>query len=144
VLGSIVENCPVGDAIRRNKASEVHKFGLRLMPELYDSLHPTTCKRALQAPKKMADDLESAIQTSGLQLADDALPRASDLLEQAFQKRGARFGNARLVRTMFERATVPLSDRLALDFDITRQELTTIHAEDIELPREIADALGNI
>ena len=45
---------------------------------------------------------------------------------------------------MFERATVRLSDRLALDFDITRQELTTIHAEDIELPREIADALGNI
>ena len=65
-------------------------------------------------------------------------------MEQAFQKRGARFGNARLVRTMFERATVRLSDRLALDFDITRQELTTIHAEDIELPREIADALGNI
>ena len=32
---SIVENCPIGDAIRRNKASEVHKFGVRLMPERY-------------------------------------------------------------------------------------------------------------
>jgi hypothetical protein len=62
VLGSIVENCTIGDAIRRNKASEVHKFGVRLMPELYDSLHPMTCKRALQAPKKLADDLEPAIQ----------------------------------------------------------------------------------
>jgi len=28
VLGSIVENCPIGDAIRRNKATEVHKFGV--------------------------------------------------------------------------------------------------------------------
>jgi hypothetical protein len=37
---------------------------------------------------------------------------------------------------MFERATVRLSDRLAQDFDITREELTTIYADDIELPRE--------
>ena len=35
MLSSIVENCPLGDAILRNKASEVHKFGLRLMPERY-------------------------------------------------------------------------------------------------------------
>ena len=37
---------------------------------------------------------------------------------------------------MFERATARLSDRLAQDVDITREELTTLHAEDIELPRE--------
>jgi SpoVK/Ycf46/Vps4 family AAA+-type ATPase len=69
-------------------------------------------------------------------LADDALQRASDFLGQVYQRRGERFGNARLVRTMFERATVRLSDRLAQDADITREELTTLHAEDIELPRE--------
>ena len=40
------------------KRSEVHKFGVRLMPELFHSLYPMTCKRALQAPKKLADDLE--------------------------------------------------------------------------------------
>jgi Holliday junction resolvasome RuvABC ATP-dependent DNA helicase subunit len=69
-------------------------------------------------------------------LADDALQRASDLLQQAYQRRGERFGNARLVRTMFERATVRLSDRLADDPDITREELTTLRAEDIEVSRE--------
>jgi hypothetical protein len=37
----------------------VHKFGLRLMPELYDFLHPMTCKRALQTAKKLADDLRA-------------------------------------------------------------------------------------
>jgi hypothetical protein len=72
----------------------------------------------------------------GYTLAADALQRASDLLQQAYQRRGESFGNARLVRTMFERATVRLSDRLAQDANITREELTTLHAEDIELSRE--------
>jgi hypothetical protein len=37
----------------------LHKFGVRLMPELCDSLHPMTCKRALQTAKKLADDLRA-------------------------------------------------------------------------------------
>src|SRR5262245_54081068 len=37
----------------------VHKFGVRLMPELYDSLHPMRRKEALQTAKKLADDLRA-------------------------------------------------------------------------------------
>lgn len=37
----------------------VHKFGVRLMPELYDSLPPMTCKQALQTAKELADDLRA-------------------------------------------------------------------------------------
>jgi hypothetical protein len=37
----------------------LHKFGVRLMPELYDSLRPMTCKRALQTAKKLAEDLRA-------------------------------------------------------------------------------------
>jgi hypothetical protein len=37
----------------------LHKFGVRLMPELYDSLHPMTCKQALETAKKLADDLRA-------------------------------------------------------------------------------------
>jgi hypothetical protein len=37
----------------------VHKFGVRLMPELFDSFHPMTCKQALQTAKKLADDLRA-------------------------------------------------------------------------------------
>jgi hypothetical protein len=37
----------------------LHKFGVRLMPELYDFLHPMTCKGALQTAKKLADDLRA-------------------------------------------------------------------------------------
>ena len=37
----------------------LHKFGVRLMSELYDSFHPMTLKRALQTAKKLADDLRA-------------------------------------------------------------------------------------
>jgi len=37
----------------------LHKFGVRLMPELCDSLHSITCKQALQAAKKLAADLRA-------------------------------------------------------------------------------------
>ena len=88
------------------------------------------------SPDELLEIFSGLASGQGYSLADDALRRASDLVEQAYQRRGDRFGNARLVRTMFERATVLLSDRLAQDPDITREELTTLHAEDIELPRE--------
>ncbi len=37
---------------------------------------------------------------------------------------------------MFEQATLRQSDRLAHDTDITRDELTMLHASDIELPQD--------
>src|SRR5215469_1500834 len=38
----------------------LHKFGVRLMPELYNSLHPMMrCEQALQTAKKLADDLRA-------------------------------------------------------------------------------------
>ena len=88
------------------------------------------------SPDELLKILSDLASRQGYTLADDAFQRASDLLEHVYQQRGERFGNARLVRTMFERATVRLSDRLAQDPDITREELTTVRAEDIELPRE--------
>jgi SpoVK/Ycf46/Vps4 family AAA+-type ATPase len=86
------------------------------------------------SPKELLQIFTDLTSRKGYTLADDALQFASDLLEQAHRGRSQTFGNARLVRTMFERATVRLSDRLAQDTDITRDEITTLHAEDIELP----------
>jgi SpoVK/Ycf46/Vps4 family AAA+-type ATPase len=88
------------------------------------------------SPDELLKILSDLASRQGYTLAHDAFQHASDLLEHVYQQRGERFGNARLVRTMFERATVRLSDRLAQDPDITREELTTLRAEDIELPRE--------
>ena len=46
------------------KATSKHEwrlrtFGVRLMLELYDSLHPMTCDQALQTAKTLADDLRA-------------------------------------------------------------------------------------
>jgi hypothetical protein len=47
----------------RNATSQhewrLHKFGIRLMPEFYDSLHPMTCEQALKTAKKLAEDLRT-------------------------------------------------------------------------------------
>ena len=88
------------------------------------------------SPKELFKIFTDLTLSQGYTLAEDASQRAGDLLEQAYQSRGETFGNARLVRTMFERATVRLSDRLAQDVDITREELTTLHGEDIVLLQE--------
>jgi hypothetical protein len=88
------------------------------------------------SPKELLQIFTDLTSQKGYTLADDALQRASDLLKQAYQSRSETFGNARLVRTMFERATFCLSDRLPSDADISRGELTTLHAEDIESPQE--------
>ena len=88
------------------------------------------------SPKELLKIFSDLTSSQRYTLAEDALQRANDLLKQAYQRRGERFGNARLVRTMFERATIRLSDRLAQDANITREELTTLHAEDIELSPE--------
>ena len=37
----------------------VHKFGVRLMPELYHCSHPMTCEQALLTAKELADDLRA-------------------------------------------------------------------------------------
>jgi len=88
------------------------------------------------SPKELLRIFTDMSSRQGYTLADNVSQRVRDLLEQAYERRGERFGNARLVRTMFERATVRLSDRLAQDADITRDELTTLYADDIELPPE--------
>lgn len=69
---------------------------------------------------------------AGYELTDAARVRAGTLFDAALRERGPGFGNARLARTLFERACVRLADRLESDSDVTRDELTKIHEGDIE------------
>jgi hypothetical protein len=62
-----------------------------------------------------------------------AAEQAQTLTTQQCEQKGQNFGNARLVRNIFERALIRQADRLANDPYITRDELTTILADD--LPR---------
>jgi Cdc6-like AAA superfamily ATPase len=66
-------------------------------------------------------------------LEDAAVERARTAIATSWQQRGPNFGNARVVRNIFERTLMRQADRLASDPDITRGELATITAEDIPL-----------
>jgi Cdc6-like AAA superfamily ATPase len=66
-------------------------------------------------------------------LRDAAAERARATIATSWEQRGPNFGNARVVRNIFERTLMRQADRLASDPDITRAELATITAEDIPL-----------
>jgi DNA helicase HerA-like ATPase/Holliday junction resolvasome RuvABC ATP-dependent DNA helicase subunit len=60
-----------------------------------------------------------------------AADRARALIETYWELRGANFGNARVVRNIFEQTLMRQADRLATDRDISPDELATITREDI-------------
>jgi hypothetical protein len=69
---------------------------------------------------------------SGYMLSEGARNRATALFKAAYESRGEGFGNGRWVRTMFERTSLNLSDRLANDTNITREHLMTLQESDVE------------
>lgn len=85
-------------------------------------------------PAELMQILERMATKAGYSLNDAARASAAAMFEDAYNDRQATFGNARLARTMFERACVRLADRLEHDPDISRDELTMIHKEDLQLP----------
>jgi hypothetical protein len=52
-------------------------------------------------------------------------------LAEQHSQRGPNFGNARLVRNVFERTLMRQADRLADDQDLSRDQLVTIVAADL-------------
>ncbi len=93
--------------------------------------------RYIDFPDYSAEELviifESMAKKEGYELGRDARVRLAALLQKAYSLRTATFGNARLARTLFERAKVRLSDRLSSDPDITRDELMKLCEVDIQL-----------
>jgi len=68
----------------------------------------------------------------GYQLTEAARARAIAIFESTRLNRSTAFGNARVARTLFERACVRLADRLEKDSDVSLDELTMIQDGDIE------------
>ncbi|HKT60907.1 MAG TPA: AAA family ATPase [Gemmatimonadales bacterium] len=82
-----------------------------------------------------ADDLfavfQSMVAKGQYRLADEAAEKAKQMLTDAYQRRGQNFGNARLVRNIFEQTIMRQADRLASDPDITADELRQLEAQDL-------------
>jgi SpoVK/Ycf46/Vps4 family AAA+-type ATPase len=91
-------------------------------------------KTFIDFPDYSADELTEIfgrmVHDAGLTLADDALARASAVFRLAAGKRD--FGSARFARSLFEQAYARMASRAASDGSVTLDELTTLHAEDID------------
>lgn len=84
------------------------------------------------APTELMQIFEQQASDAGYVLNEDARERAAAIFVAVYEKRGQGFGNGRWVRTMFERASLNLSDRIASHPNITRDRLTTLEVSDIQ------------
>ena len=84
------------------------------------------------APQELVQIFEHQASETGYLLTENARKRVAALFKTAYENRDEGFGNGRWVRTIFERASVNLSDRLSGERNITREHLMTIEEADIE------------
>ncbi len=84
------------------------------------------------APAELMEIFERQVSEGGYMLSETARSHAATMFRTAHEHRGEGFGNGRWVRTMFERASLNLSDRIATGTRITRTELMTLHEADIQ------------
>lgn len=65
-------------------------------------------------------------------LTEDAATKVKELLGSMYALRDANFGNARDVRNLFEDIVAAHADRVSALESPTREELASVHAEDVE------------
>jgi hypothetical protein len=66
-------------------------------------------------------------------LSADAKTAASEVLRKLHAQQGLGFANARTVRTLFEQMLAKQSNRLAIDVDLNKEDLTLLNAADMPL-----------
>ena len=84
---------------------------------------------------EMLDILDLQLRKGQYQLAEDARAAVKDYITAA-NTSSIAFGNARGVRNIFERLLVAQANRLSADPDITREDLMTITAQDVQAARD--------
>ena len=82
------------------------------------------------SPAELREIFARMAAENGIHLADGALDRAEGIFADVAEKQ--HFGNARFARSLFEQGYARMAARAARDGVVTVDELTTLHAEDIE------------
>jgi thiol-disulfide isomerase/thioredoxin len=83
------------------------------------------------SPEELLEIFGALVGDSGYQLAPDARKRAVQFFETAYASRGPSFGNARLVRNLFERVRESHATRVGATSSPSDQDLITIVAADV-------------
>jgi AAA+ superfamily predicted ATPase/uncharacterized tellurite resistance protein B-like protein len=82
-------------------------------------------------PEELLAIFEKMCGKNHFKLADDAREKLRMVFEDLYIKRDKTFGNARLVRNLFERVIEKQANRLAVLTSLSDETLTTLLAEDI-------------
>ena len=93
-------------------------------------------------PSELVAIFESMARKSHFNLTPEAQDRLRQLLETLYTNRDKNFGNARLVRNLFEKSVERQANRLAVLSDFTDELLTTLIPEDIPMTFS-SDRLGD-
>jgi AAA+ superfamily predicted ATPase len=91
-------------------------------------------------PEELLAIFEKMCEKSHFKLAIDAREKLRRVFEELYVKRDKTFGNARLVRNLFERIIERQANRLAVLTSLSDETLTTLLAEDI--PAETGSRYG--
>jgi len=83
------------------------------------------------AAKELDLIFQRMVEQARYKLEPEAAERARLFLAEQHSRRGPTFGNARLVRNVFERTIMRQADRLATDPDLSREEVTAIVPDDL-------------
>ena len=85
------------------------------------------------SPDELLSILKHFCDKSNYELSSDALPKASEIISEAFNKREEHFGNARYVRNLFESAMKAQAVRITMTEGLpTPLELKQLLAEDFK------------
>ncbi len=87
-------------------------------------------------PLQLLQIFETFSKKSDFILNDDAKEKLLDTFEMLYEKRDEGFGNARVVRNLFERCVQNQANRIVSIPEITKEILQTIEANDIPEPKK--------
>lgn len=97
------------------------------------SRFPETIRFPDYSPEELGQILRLFVQDAGYRLAPDAERRAGEVIRERWEHRGEDFGNARMVRNLFEDMIAAHANRVAGDEDADAAKLSRIEAVDVEV-----------
>lgn len=90
-------------------------------------------------PLQLLQIFESFSKKTDFLLKDDAKDKLLDTFEMLYEKRDAGFGNARVVRNLFERCIQNQANRIVNIAEVTKEILQNIEAVDIPEPKNTVE-----
>jgi SpoVK/Ycf46/Vps4 family AAA+-type ATPase len=90
-------------------------------------------------PQQLLEIMKSFCKSADFVLSEDASDKLFEMFEMMYEKRDESFGNARVVRNVFERCIQIQANRLVAISELTVELLQTIEETDVPEPKYMVD-----